>query len=85
MAYVAGAGSVISKTATVNDSILWDNVEVRDGARVNRAILADNVKIPSGEIVENAVVVPASLVQGKFPPEKALPGHRRGENFIVPL
>lgn len=85
MAYVAGAGSVISKTATVNDSILWDNVEVRDGARVNRAILADKVKIPSGEIVENAVVVPASLVQGKFPPEKALPGHRRGENFIVPL
>lgn len=85
MRYVAGANTAISETAAVNDSVLWDVVEVGAGARVNRAILADNVKIPSGEIVESAVVVPASLIEGKLPPEKALPGHLRGENFIVPL
>jgi hypothetical protein len=55
------------------------------GARVTRAILADDVKLKAGEIVENAVVVPRQLVDGKKPPEKALPGHFRGENFIVPL
>lgn len=82
---VAGARSVISPSATITDSILWDGVEVGAGARVTRAILADDVKINAGEIVENAVVVPRQLVEGKKPPEKALPGHFQGENFIVPL
>ena len=82
---VAGAQTVISPSATVTDSILWDDVEVGAGARVTRAILADDVKIKAGEIVENAVVVPRQLVEGKKPPEKALPGHFQGENFIVPL
>ncbi|HEX7332440.1 MAG TPA: hypothetical protein VF290_13135, partial [Pyrinomonadaceae bacterium] len=82
---VAGVQSVISPSATITDSILWDDVEVGAGARVVRAILADDVKIRAGEIVENAVVVPRQLVEGKKPPEKALPGHFQGENFIVPL
>jgi hypothetical protein len=43
------------------------------------------VTIPDGEIIENAVVVPRQLVAGKTRPEKALPGHFRGENFVVPL
>ena len=85
MRYVAGSDSVISGSATVSESILWDGVHVGDGTKINRAILADNVRIPGGEIVESAVVVPASLVEGKSRPEKALPGHLRGENFIVPL
>lgn len=83
--YVAGGGCVVSEAAIVTDSILWDRVKVGAGARVKRAVLADNVKIPNGEIVENAVVVPASLVEGKSRPEKALPGDFRGENFVVPL
>ena len=82
---VAGANSVISPSATVSDSILWDNVEVGAGARVHRAVLADRVKIGANEVIENAVVVPRSLVEGKKPPEKALPGHFQGESFIVPL
>lgn len=85
MSYVAGVESVISESAAVSDSVLWDGVDVGRGARVNRAILADHVKIPNGEIIESAVVVPASLVEGKSRPEKALPGHFTGENFIVPL
>ena len=83
--FVAGAQTVISPSATITDSILWDDVEVAAGASVNRAILADNVKIKAGEIIENAIVVRRQLVEGKKPPEKALPGHFQGENFIVPL
>ena len=82
---VAGVQTVISPSATITDSILWDDVEVGAGARVTRAILADDVKINAGEIIENAVVVPRQLVEGKKRPEKALPGHFQGENFIVPL
>ena len=83
--YDAGADAVVSETASVGDSILWDEVEVGEGARISRAILADNVKIRAGDIVENAVVVPASLVEGKKPPEKAQSGNFQGENFVVPL
>ena len=83
--FVTGSNSSIDGSATVSDSIIWDNVEVRAGARVSRAVLADNVKIKAQETVENAVVVPRALVEGKKPPEKALPGHFQGENFIVPL
>jgi mannose-1-phosphate guanylyltransferase/phosphomannomutase len=83
--FIAGAKSVIVSTAGVTDSVLWDNVEVGAGARVHRAVLADNVKIGANEVIENAVVVPRGLVEGKKPPEKALPGHFQGESFIVPL
>jgi NDP-sugar pyrophosphorylase family protein len=83
--FVAGSQTVIAPSATITDSILWDDVEVGAGARVTRAILVDDVKLKAGEIVEKAVVVPRQLVDGKKPPEKALPGHFRGENFIVPL
>ena len=80
-AFVAGVNAVIS--GTVSDSVLWDDVEVSAGARINRAVLADKVKIGANEVIENAVVVPRRLVEGKKPPEKALPGHFQGENFIV--
>ncbi|HET6851256.1 MAG TPA: NDP-sugar synthase [Pyrinomonadaceae bacterium] len=83
--YDAGEGTVISESASVVDSILWDDVVVGERARVSGAVLADNVRIKAGEVVENAVVVPRELVEGKTPPEKALPGHFKGENFVVPL
>ena len=83
--FVAGANASVSSTASVTDSILWDDVEISAGARINRAVLADKVKIGADEVVENAVVVPRWLVEGKKPPEKAIPGHFQGENFIVPL
>lgn len=83
--FVAGANNSIAGSATVADAILWDNVEIGAGAHVSRAVLADNVKISAGEMIENAVVVPRNLVEGKKRPEKAVPGHFQGENFIVPL
>ena len=83
--FIAGAKAVISDSASVSDTVLWDNVEVGAGARVHRAVLADNVKINAGEVVENAVIVPRRLIEGKEPPDKAVPGHFQGENFVVPL
>ena len=83
--FVAGENSVISETASVVEAILWDDVNVGDGARVSRAVLADDVTVEDGEVIENAVVVPRKLIEGKTPPEKALPGHFQGENFVVPL
>jgi NDP-sugar pyrophosphorylase family protein len=83
--FVAGMNAAIASSATITESILWDNVEVGAGGRVHRAVLADNVKIGANEVIENAVVVPRSLVEGKKPPEKALAGHFQGESFIVPL
>lgn len=83
--YVAGANTVISTSANVTDSILWDGVEVQAGARLTRCVLADRVTIPANEVIENAVVVRRDLVEGKTRPEKALPGDFRGENFVVPL
>jgi NDP-sugar pyrophosphorylase family protein len=83
--FSAGKNTTIAESATVVDSVLWDGVEVAAGARVYRAVLANDVKIPPDEVIENAVVVPRTLVEGKKPPEKALPGHFQGENFIVPL
>ena len=83
--FSSGMNNSIAGSATISDSILWDNVDVGPGARVSRAVLADNVKIGAQETVDNAIVVPRSLVEGKKPPEKAIPGHFQGENFIVPL
>jgi len=83
--FIAGAKAVISDAASVSDTVLWDNVEVGAGARVHRAVLADNVKINAGEVIENAVIVPRRLIEGKKPPDKAVPGHFQGENFVVPL
>ena len=83
--FVVGANPLIASSATTTESIIWDNVKVGPGAHIHRAVLADNVTIAANEVIENAVVVPRSLVEGKKPPEKALPGHFQGESFIVPL
>jgi NDP-sugar pyrophosphorylase family protein len=80
-----GTGCEISEGADVAQSILWDNVRIETGARVKRSIIADNVQVAAGEVIEDAAVVCASLVRGKTPPEKALKGEFRGDNFVVPL
>ena len=80
-----GAACTIDNGAHVVDAILWDRVKIDAGARVSRAVLADGVTITGGEMIQDAVVVPAGLVSGKIPPQKALKGHEAGENFVVPL
>lgn len=81
----AGEGSVISESAEVRESILWENVRVDEGACIRRAVLGDGVHIKPGDVIENAAVVRAELVAGVKPPAKALRGEVRGANFVVPL
>ncbi|HEY6803568.1 MAG TPA: NDP-sugar synthase [Pyrinomonadaceae bacterium] len=80
-----GAGCTIEENANITESVLWDRVTVEAGAQVLRSVLADGVVIHKDQVIENAVVVPAALVEGKEPPQKALKGQRQGENFVVSL
>jgi NDP-sugar pyrophosphorylase family protein len=84
--YIAGKNCVVSSTAQVTDSVLWDNVTVGDEARVHHSVLGDHVRLSEGEEIENAVVVRRELIEGKTRPEKApASGYFNSENFIVPL
>lgn len=80
-----GEGCQVSAGATLEQSILWDNVTIERGARVVRAVLGDNVKISEGEVIEDSAVVCSSLIEGKVRPPKALKGEVRGDNFVVSL
>jgi NDP-sugar pyrophosphorylase family protein len=80
-----GARANIAAGAQVDNSIIWDDVAIEAGAQVSHAVLADGVRISRGEVIENAAVVRASLVRNSAPPDKALKGEFRGENFVVPL
>jgi NDP-sugar pyrophosphorylase family protein len=84
---LTGAACEISEGAFVRDSILWDRVRIKAGARVCRAVLGDGVVISAGEVMENVAVVRAELVLGSETPTppKALKGELRGANFVVPL
>jgi NDP-sugar pyrophosphorylase family protein len=81
-----GENCNIDKTATVTNSVIWDNVTVEANAKINRTIIADDVKIKQGEIYENVAIVRAEmLTHCDEIPEKALKGEYIGENYVVPL
>jgi NDP-sugar pyrophosphorylase family protein len=80
-----GKNADIALTASVRDSILWDDVTIEPGAIVERAILGDGVRIRAGETIKNAAVVRADLVRNAEIPAKALPGYFEAENYVVPL
>ena len=80
-----GRNPSIDAHAEVQNSVLWDNVIVDEGAYVRRAILGDGVRVRAGERLEDMAVVRAELVSGMTPPAKALKGHVVDLNFVVPL
>lgn len=81
-----GEGCDIAESATVRDSIMWDNVSVGEDVSLYRTILADDVEIPAGTHFENAAIVRAEMLRNTDEmPEKALKGYIDGENYIVPL
>lgn len=83
---VKGANVEISSSATVKDSVIWDDVSIADGASVFRTILGDGVKIGAGEMFENAAIVRAEMLANCAEiPEKALEGRIVGENYVVPF
>lgn len=83
--YFAGTNSAVPQTASVTETIIWDNVKVDPGARIHRCVLGDNVRLEKNEVIENAIVVHRELIEGKTPPSKALPGYFYGESFVVTL
>ena len=83
---VKGANCLISESAKVKDSVIWDDVTIEDDALVTKTIIGDGVKIRSGEHFENAAIVRAEMLEHcETIPEKALKGFLQGENYVVPL
>ncbi|HYP50928.1 MAG TPA: NDP-sugar synthase, partial [Pyrinomonadaceae bacterium] len=80
-----GRNADIALSASLRDSILWDDVTIEPGAIVERAFLGDGIRISAGETIKNAAVVRADLVRNAEIPPKALPGRFEGENYVVPL
>jgi NDP-sugar pyrophosphorylase family protein len=60
---VQGANCKIEASATIADSILWDDVTVERGAVVRQAVLAEGVRIPANARIERAVVVRREVIQ----------------------
>ena len=81
-----GNNCQIAESATVTNSVLWDNVTVKSGANLNRTIIADGVIIPENTNFENVAIVRADMVENcQEIPEKALQGKFVGENYVVSL
>ena len=57
---MAGSGSVIDPSASVNRSIVWDRVTIGPGSRLQECIVADDVSLPSGAELRRRVVVSAA-------------------------
>lgn len=76
---ITGKNCFIEPGASVEQSVLWDNIKVESGARVSDSVLADGVRIPAGATINRAVVVRRAIVR-EF--EK---GEIVGENVVVPL
>jgi translation initiation factor eIF-2B subunit epsilon len=62
---VVGHACVIGSHVRVTDSILWDHVEIRNGATVTQSILANNVVVMEGAVLHKGCVVGAGCVIGK--------------------
>lgn len=83
---VKGANVKISDSATVKDSVIWDDVSIAESALISRAIIGDGVKISEGEEFENVAIVRADMLAHCAEiPEKALKGQVIGENYVVPF
>jgi NDP-sugar pyrophosphorylase family protein len=83
---VKGVNVRISGSASVNDSVIWDDVSIAESARISRAIIGDGVKIIEGEKFENVAIVRADMLAHCAEiPEKALKGEVIGENYVVPF
>ncbi len=53
---LAGARTRIASDARIEDSVLWDDVEVEANARLRRCVVTDGVRVPGGSSWENATI-----------------------------
>ena len=83
---VKGANFKISGSATVQDSVIWDDVSIAEGAQISKTIIGDGVKIGAGERFANAAIVRADMLSHCTEiPAKAMKGEIVGENYVVPF
>ncbi|HEX6125339.1 MAG TPA: NDP-sugar synthase [Pyrinomonadaceae bacterium] len=81
-----GSNCSISRSASIRDTVIWDDVCIPDDVSLYRTIIADGVSLVPGEHFENVAIVRAEMVRNCSEiPEKALKGYIQGENYIVPL
>ncbi len=81
-----GENCNINKSASVTNSVIWDDVTIEANAKLNRVIIADGVTIKANNEFENVAIVRAEMVGNCVEiPEKALKGEYIGENYVVPL
>lgn len=76
---VAGASCMIKESATVERSVLWDNVTIEAGAHIRDCILGEGVRVPANTTIERSVVVRRELVR------EIERGAVVGENVIAPI
>ncbi len=53
---VIGERATIEADTTIDDSVIWRDAHIEQGARVVRSILADDCRLESGCVVENSVL-----------------------------
>lgn len=81
-----GSGCSIADSASVTNSVIWDDVTIGENARLDRTIIADGVTIENGAVFENVAIVRADMLSHTSEiPEKALRGEYVGENYVVQL
>jgi NDP-sugar pyrophosphorylase family protein len=78
-AVISGANCVIDEKASVERSVLWDNVTVEAGARVRDSVLAEGVRVPAGALIDRSVVVGRDIVR------QIERGEIVGDQLIVPI
>jgi NDP-sugar pyrophosphorylase family protein len=76
---LAGRGAAIHAGARVSRSVLWDDVEVAEGAALDECVVADGVRIPPGTRLSRRVVVP----RGRREPGAG--AERVGDLLVTPL
>lgn len=57
-----GVGCTIDPTATITDSVLWNNVQIGPDARVSCCIVTDGVSVPAGMRYHRQVLTPDGVV-----------------------
>ena len=83
---VLGKNNVIDSSASVVESVIWDDVTIGRNARVRHSVIGDGVNIKDGTNYENVVVVHAEMLSHcDGIPQKALKGEFDGDNYVVSL
>ncbi len=84
--YILGKRNVIDSSATVEESVIWDDVTIGKNARVVHSVIGDGVTVVEGKNYENVAVVHGEMLSHcKGVPEKGLQGEFDGDNYVVRL